>query len=197
MKNKIFAVSLSVIALSLFVAGGTLAWFQYEDTAVNLVTTGIIRIAVGYTKLQDSSEVLLEPDPDDTLVPGSVRSCIMRVENTGTSPAYIRVKVTKEWIRGGEPAGLPDDNILLDFNGEDWKRIGDWYYYIHPLDKSASTEPLFSELTFACDGVPGVNDNEYQNTVIRLTVVAQAVQKTNRAIEAVWSIDPVTWTSIA
>jgi hypothetical protein len=49
---------------------------------------------------------------------------------------------------------------------------------------------------FANSDVPGVNDNVYQNTVIRLTVVAEAVQAANNAIRAVWGVNQDTWTVI-
>jgi predicted ribosomally synthesized peptide with SipW-like signal peptide len=194
-KNKLFVISAAVILLAL-IAGGTLAWFQYEDTAVNLVTTGSVEVAVGFTQLSGGSEVQLEPNPEDRMMPGSVRSEIVRVRNTGMSSAYIRAKVVKEWMRDGASTGLPSENIVLDINTDDWKTIGDWFYFLQPLERGSSSEPLFNEITFANNGVPGVNDNVYQNTVIRLTVIAEAVQAANNAIKAVWKIDPETWTVI-
>jgi predicted ribosomally synthesized peptide with SipW-like signal peptide len=194
-KNKLLAVSAAVILLAL-IAGGTLAWFQYQDTAVNLVTTGSVEVSVGFTQLSGGSEVQLEPGSDDPLMPGSERSGIVRVRNAGVSSAYVRARVVKEWVRDGAPTGLSSDNIVLDINSEDWKTIGDWFYYLRPLSRGSSTEPLFSEITFASNGVPGVNDNVYQNTVIRLTVAAEAVQAANNAIGAVWNVDPDTWTVI-
>jgi predicted ribosomally synthesized peptide with SipW-like signal peptide len=194
-KNKLLAVSAAVILLAL-VAGGTLAWFQYEDTAVNLVTTGSVEVSADFTMLSGGTEVRLEPDPDHPLMPGSERSGIVRVRNAGASPAYVRARVVKEWIRDGAPTGLSSDNIVLDFNSEDWTTIGDWFYYLQPLSRGSSSEPLFSEIMFANNGVPGVNDNVYQNTVIRLTVVAEAVQAANNAIRAVWGVDSDTWTVI-
>lgn len=196
MKNKILTVSAAVIVLALIFTGGTLAWFQYEDTAVNLVATGSVEVSVGFTELSDGNEIELETGPNDTMLPGSVRSGMVRVKNTGISPAYVRAKVTREWMRDGSPTGLPADNILIDIDETHWKAIGDWFYYLWPLSRGSSSEPLFSEITFANNGVPGVDDNVYQNTVIRLTVIAEAVQAANDAIKAVWRIDPTTWTVI-
>jgi predicted ribosomally synthesized peptide with SipW-like signal peptide len=194
-KNKIIAISTAVILLAL-IAGGTLAWFQYEDTAVNLVTTGSVEVAVGFTKASGGSEVQLEPNQEDRMMPGSIRSSIVRVRNTGISPAYVRAKVVKEWIRDGAPTDLSSENIVLDINTDDWRTIGDWFYFLRPLEKGSSSEPLLKEITFANNGIPGIDDNVYQNTVIRLTVIAEAVQAANNAIKAVWSIDPETWTVI-
>jgi hypothetical protein len=127
-KNKILTVSAAVIVFALAFAGGTLAWFQYEDTAVNLVTTGSVEVSADFTMLSGGSEVQFEPKSDGLLVPGSARSAIVRVSNAGISSSYVRARVVKEWIRDGVPTGLSSDNIVFDINSEDWTTIGDWFF---------------------------------------------------------------------
>lgn len=173
MKKKIFAITLIVICASL-AAYGTLSYFTYDDTATNVITAGTVII-----ELQERSQ-----QPDGTLVPfenitdampATDYSKIVRVKNTGTGTAWLRVAVSKSITLAEGTEGEIDLDLLgLDFNTEYWTLQDGFYYYNNPLQPDATTEPLFTTVSFSAD-----MSNIYQHSSAEITVTAYAVQAAN------------------
>lgn len=175
MKRKILCLSVLAIMLALL-AAGTLAYFTAEGRAQNVITTGSIKIAVIEKKLVDDEEVEYT-NPIENVMPGTEISKIVRIENNGTSNAWIRVKVDKAIKLAGE-GEVNLDYVLLDFDTENWTEKDGYYYYNSPVAPGKSTEPLFNTVTF--DPRMG---NEYQNCTVNITVNAEAVQTANNIPE--------------
>lgn len=69
------------------------------------------------------------------------------IENTGTLPAYVRVKVVPFW-KNGLPITLNGkDTVSLEFeNSTKWIKIGDFYYYKKILNPGEKTENLLKDV---------------------------------------------------
>lgn len=179
MKKKILLAAAVVICLTIAVSG-TLAYFTFEDTAHNVITSGGVSIeVVEKTKSTDGAE--LEDFPKDGIqgvMPGTEVSKIVSVKNTGNSEAWVRVKVDAT-IKSAENKELPLDlesGPVMDFTiGEDWHMDFDGFvYYAKPVAPGESTSILFDTVKFAPE-----MGNEYQNCRANIVISAQAVQTAN------------------
>ncbi len=177
MKRKMFSGAIILICLAV-VGLGTLAYFTAEDTATNVITAGNIKIEL----LEWADEAKTEPFPRngvDGVMPGAQITKIIEVKNVGDNPAYIRVSVDKTITLENGEEGIAGP-ITLDFDTVNWEEGTDGYYYYNgALAPGATTEPLFSSVTF--DENMG---NEYQNSTANINVTAYATQVANNGTDA-------------
>ena len=170
MKRKLLMVAVLALCAAL-AAGGTLAYFTAEGRAHNVITTGGVKIAV-----QEWADVeKTQPFENlDGIMPNTVVTKIAEIKNTGASPAYVRVQVTKGILPAG--AGEIDPELItLDLNETDWTLREDGYlYYNSALQPGELTAPIFTSVMF--DKEMG---NEYQGATVNVDVAAQAVQSAN------------------
>ncbi len=104
MKRKLLVISLVVICAAIL-AAGTLAYFNAEGTAHNVITTGGVKIAV--QEWADAEKT--QPFEDlEGIMPGATVTKIAEVKNTGASDAWIRVSVTKRIELKGEGEANPE-----------------------------------------------------------------------------------------
>ncbi len=184
MKRKIAALAVIVIALSL-AAYGTVAYFTATGTAHNVLTMGNIGI-----KLNDKTEVVENGEtkrveftteyPDGMpVMPATEASKIVSVENTGSAPAWVRVKIEKT-VEPADAAvtGLDTKYVGLNYDETNWVdgKDGFWYYK-SILEPGRTTPNLFDKVTFSKD-----MGNEYMNCTFNIIVSAQAVQSDNNGI---------------
>lgn len=168
MKRKIFL--LSVVAICIAIAAvGTLAYFNAEDTAHNVITSGSVKIRLD----EWADQGCTQPFEDQTgVMPGTAATKIVEVANTGKSPAWVRVSVAVSVTAADGETPLPSAPVELDFNKQDWTDGGDgFYYYNSPLAPGESTAPLFTQVSFH-----NTMGNEYQNSAAKIDVSAEAVQ---------------------
>lgn len=185
MKRKIAALAVIVIALSL-AAYGTVAYFTATGTAHNVLTMGNIGI-----KLNDKTEVVENGEtklveftteyPDGMpVMPATEASKIVSVENTGSAPAWVRVRIEKTVEpEDASKVGLLDTKYVeLNYDTENWVdgRNGFWYYK-EPLKPGETTPNLFDTVTFSKD-----MGNDYMNCKFNIIVSAQAVQSDNNGV---------------
>ena len=173
MKKRVIAVALLVICASI-AAYGTLAYFTYEDTATNIITTGNLKIALIETSEQeDGTQVPFEDVYD--VMPGTDVSKIVAVKNVGGFAAWIRVSVDKAIELATGVTGEVDlDLITLDVNTSHWTARDGYYYYNRALNSGEMTEPLFTTVTFSSK-----MSNMYQHSKAVIKVDAQATQVAN------------------
>lgn len=169
MKRKLLILSVLAICIATL-AAGTLAYFTSEGKAHNVITTGGVEIAV-----QEWAD-MEKTKPFENLtgvMPNAAVTKIAEVKNTGSSDAWIRVKVEKNIQLQGE--GTPDTGLVeLTLNTADWTEKDGYYYYSKPLKPGEVTAPIFTAVTFKPD-----MGNEYQNATATVDVSAQAVQTAN------------------
>ena len=196
MKKKLLALSVLMICLSL-VSLGTLAYFNAEDTAHNVISSGSVNIElVEKTKGDDGKLVDFPKDGIEGVMPGTSVSKIVTVKNIGEADAYIRVWVNTAISEPGDPITNPliknlpltitvdgeeVEVLTLDYNTEDWTQGEDGYwYYNKALKVGESTEALFENVSFH-----KLMGNTYQNSKALVDVTAQATQVANNGDSAV------------
>ena len=153
---------------------GTLAYFTADDVAHNVITTGKVNIALQEWADEDQTVPF---ENLEGVMPGNEITKIAIVKNTGTAPAWIRVKidiaVTKQI--GNEVLTLPSDKVTVNIDTKSWKLGTDgYYYYQKALDKGAKTEPIFTSVLFDKS-----MNNDYQGSTASVDVFAEAVQTAN------------------
>lgn len=175
MKGKLLILSVLVICVATL-AAGTLAYFNAEDAAHNVITSSGIEIKV--QEWADEEKQMPFEDMDGIMPDMSVTK-IAEVKNTGASEAWIRVMVTKAIELSRE--GAPDIALVeLDLNTEDWMLGEDGYlYYNEAVQPGEVTAPIFTTVTFN-----KAMGNEYQNATATVDVYAQAVQTANNGDSA-------------
>lgn len=170
MKRKLLIFSVLAICAALL-AAGTIAFFNAEGKAHNVITTG----GVGITVQEWADETRETPFEDlDGILPGMKVTKLAEIKNTGKAEAWIRVLVTKGIELAGD--GEPDLSLLqLDLNTTDWTLGEDGYlYYNKPLPAGATTAPIFTTVDFSSS-----MGNAYQNATATVDVAAQGVQTAN------------------
>ncbi len=180
MKKKIAVSAVLVLCLSMLIYS-TVAYFNTADTARNVITTGDIKIELQETAIKDGQEIPFKESTEIyDVVPGQAVSKIVRVENTGSNAAYIRIDVKKAIALDADAQGEIDlDLISLDFDNENWTLGNDGYYYYNkPLAPGETTTALFNNVTF--DPKMG---NIYQGSTATITVKAQATQVKNNGTD--------------
>lgn len=173
MKRKLLIVSVLAILVAV-TAAGTLAYFTDTGTAHNVITTGNVKIELN----EWADEACTQPFQDKTgVMPGTKVTKIVKVENTGTGAAFVRLRVEKN-VYGANQEPMDTKPVSLNFNNTDWiysESEGEgYYYYNRALEPGKTTEPLFTTVTF--DPLMG---NEYQNAAAHVKVIAYAVQSAN------------------
>lgn len=161
-KRKVGLVAAALLLVSML-SFGTLAYFTDAEAATNVMTAGNVEIV-----LLDQTDF----DGGKTgVMPGDVVSKVVTVENVGTQPAWVRVKVDQAIV----PATLTMDGITLDFNYTNWTSMTDGYFYYNSaLAAAATTEPLFTGVSYS-----SALGNDYMNAVVTIYVSAEAVQVAN------------------
>lgn len=165
--NRSLVLVVSLLALLLVVAGGTLAWLTAQDSVSNTFTPAHV-----------SCEVKEKFD-------GTVKSNV-NVTNTSDIAAFIRVKlVTYRVNDAGQRIG-GKATIPAFTPGEGWVKYGDFYYYTKPVAPNATPET-------ALIGTPGIeledsyNDADGGKQVIE--VMAEAIQsQPARAVQQAWGV---------
>ena len=186
-KSRIALIALAIGCIAMLGAG-TAAYFTVQDTAYNVITTGILDMtlvekttdgAQPGTELEDLPEFPVYEDGTPGVVnvmPGETVSKIPYVENSGTADFYTRVKVTLA-IKAEDGSTLETDEVLAleGIKPDVWVLKDGWYYYTEAVAPGSRTEPLFTGVTFDAEDM----GNEYQNAEVRIDVYAQAVQSKN------------------
>ncbi len=187
MKKRLLLLAAAVICLAT-VATGTLAYFTKETEVHNVITTDGVDIEI--EEWQETAEGLVPYPKEEPIkvMPGVTVSKIATIKNK-EAESYIRAKF-EVVITGsdGEVMDLSPETlasiITITINGEEWLRKtgdGEWWYYAKSVEEGVDTEPFFTDVTF--DG-PNMT-NEYQNCIVEINVMAQAVQAANNGDSAV------------
>ena len=169
MKMKLAVAAISAALAAAVSVGASLAFFTNSSSSTNVVTMGNVQI-----KLNDAYT-----DPG-IVMPGAAVPQTVSVTNTGSSPAYVRVKVGRCWTRnpGGAAALGGTDPGLIEIavsHPDDWVLSSDgYYYYQRILGPSQTSSALFDHYTLA-----PATDNNYAGLSGRIDLSAQAVQSDN------------------
>ena len=168
--KKILFLAAAMVLILAVAIGGTMAYYTKTAKSESVITMGNIRIALH--DVTDKAEV---PDGEDRIVmPGDTVNRTVTVENTGTHPAFVRIRFKNGFGTEEEK----DSFVSLDFNTEKWAQYGSFWYYKGILEAGAETEPLFTEVTFL-DDIDGAFDGDQY----ALEFTAYAVQQENNGTD--------------
>ncbi len=189
-KKKLIAILLALTCLFVVVVGAYAAFdYQYSHRTRNIITTGKIDIEVN--EYADAEGTPFPEAGVTGVMPGVSVTKIVEIENTGDSPAWVRVKVDKLIRLAEGVSGTPDPDLvsILDINTEYWTLHDGWYYYNTQLAAGAkTTAPLFTTVKFAES-----MENMYQNSTAEVKVSAQAVQTKNNVPDSGLAYDALGW----
>ena len=172
MKKKLCVVALLVICLAM-AAYGTSAYFTYEETAINVITSGSIKVEL--QEWSDTGNGLVPFEDLESVLPGTEISKIVQVKNIGGQSAWVRVSADKDIHLAEGVDGEVDISLLsYDLNTEFWTEKDGFYYYNTILQPNEATEPLFTKVIFSA-----TMSNMYQNSRAVIDVTAQATQVAN------------------
>ena len=185
MKKKLLLLASLAICVAT-IATGTLAYFNAEDKAHNVITSGNVDIELVETT--DQLDADGNPIPFENLsgiMPGMEVSKIVQVKNIGEGDAYVRVKVETVINMATGSNAVPDyDQITIDYalgsDAKKWTEKDGYFYYNSPIKPGELTEELFTEVAF--DELMG---NEYQNCEVIVNVIAHATQVAHNGSSAV------------
>lgn len=180
MKKKTMLIAALVICLAI-AATGTLAYYTAEGKAHNVITSGGVNIeVVEKTTGEDGTLVDFPKDGIKGVMPGSSVTKIVRIDNKGSSEAWVRVKVDSKIVGAdGKELSLvigENERPVIKYTVlEGWIKGDDGYwYYNKPVAPGGQTAELFKSVDF--DSAMG---NEYQNCTANIVISAQAVQTAN------------------
>lgn len=170
---------LMVLALLMVIAsaGTSIAYFTSRDKASNVYTIGSVNITL--------AEPSWNPNEDHPLVAGATYKKDPTITNTGTTGAYVRMRVKfSDYAAYKNASGNAEPTEMLGTLGEGWTLVSGpevqddeatfLYGYRDVLQPNASTNPLFSQVT-----VPPFADSDFGTAVqddFDITVSAEAIQ---------------------
>ncbi len=161
---------LAVTAILVFgIAPFTLAWLMDSESVENKFEPGTVTLAIsedfdGFTKQN------------------------VTFQNTGNTPAFIRVTLVPVWRDGTYNSGLTTAGTYDITLGSGWTLSGGYYYYNSPVPAGGSTAALI----VSCSPKAGLTaaNPEYEGMRFEMQVIASALQAdgwnaaTDTAIEA-------------
>lgn len=171
MKRKILLIFVVVLLIAL-ASTGTYSNSVYTQKVTNVITSGSVDFKIH--EFTAAGEAY--PSEPVVIMPGDVVSKQVMVENTGNSPAFLRVKLTP---------GVNDDKlsaadcIQMDINHTHWTYQDGYYYYNQILQPGQTTPALLTQVTFVGDKIT----NAYLGKMFSLDVAVQAVQSENNGAE--------------
>lgn len=167
--QKMLLVAAIVCCLTIL-AGGTLAYFTAEETAKNVITTGVL----------DMELVELGPDGKEWpeggvsgVMPGMEIEKKPFVKNIGGVDFWTRMRADVKVEKDGKE--LSNKYVSFTVDGADWIDGGDgWFYCKEKIAPLGESPMLFEEVEIDKD-----MGNAYMDATIYVDVVAQAVQWKN------------------
>lgn len=180
MKRKLLLLSVMVICIAI-AAAGTLAFFNGDATAHNVITTGKVGITVNEYSKYDPDERVKYENEQTGIMPGTKVDKIVVVSGEdGTADAWVRVKFTKSIQLAAGKQGKVDLGLIKLNTGANWIDGEDgWFYYNAPVKANQEAAPALRSVQF--DATMG---NAYQGATATVDVLAQAVQCANNGTSA-------------
>lgn len=168
MKRSLVLV-VSLLALLLVVAGGTLAWLTAQDSVSNTFTPAHVTC-----------------DVDETF-DGTAKSNVS-IKNTSDIPVYIRASIIVTWkdsdgnVYGQKPASSDYDMQMA--KDSVWVLGTDGYYYFtSPVAVGDTTGTLISRCTEVAGKAPA------ENYRLSVEIIAEAIQsQPDRAVADAWNV---------
>lgn len=169
MKRSLVLV-VSLLALLLVVAGGTLAWLTAQDSVSNTFTPAHVTC-----------------DVEETFN-GTAKSNVS-IKNTSDIPVYIRASIIVTWkdFSGNVYGQKPDSNdydMQMPENSSWVLGTDGYYYYTSPVAVGDTTGTLISSCTVKAGATPPGDDYK-----LSVEIIAEAIQsQPDRAVADAWNV---------
>lgn len=167
MKRSLVLV-VSLLALLLVVAGGTLAWLTAQDSVSNTFTPAHVTCAV-----------------EETFKNGTKSD--VKIKNTSDIPVYIRASIIVTWkdsdgnVYGQLPVAGTD--YTMDIATDGWVLKDGYYYCTSPVAVGDTTGTLINKCVVSATAE---KPNGYDLSV---EIIAEAIQsQPDRAVEDAWDV---------
>lgn len=173
-KQKLILAAVLVICMAIF-ATGTLAFFTAEETAKNVITTGVLSMDL----VEETTGG--EPWPEggvSGVMPGMEVDKVPYVVNDGGVEFYARMAVAVK-VTGADGKELSAEYVSLNIDTANWTEKDGFYYYNGTVAAGAKSAPLFTKVIFDKE-MP----NEYMNARVEVDVYASVVQSKNNGDSA-------------
>ena len=159
-QKRSLLVTITIVLVVLVTMGGVAAFFILQSQPITNTFVG------GNTGCRITETVT-----------GNVKKSVL-LTNDGNFPVYVRVRLVTYWqTPEGAPAAKAAPELKLETTS-DWVRYGDCYYYVSPLQGSASVELLAKSLQMETDG---------EGNIQVIDILAEAVQSSpSDAISQTW-----------
>lgn len=169
-KRTVFSLlCISLIVVFLISSSFTLASFHAKSSTVNNITMASVK-----------GSIVEEYEQGQTVYPADTVNKKVQVENTGTADVVVRVKIEKAWGDYREADGtlavnpsLNTDNILIEYNTDDWLYKSDGYFYFKGVLRAGEITPALLN-SFTIDGKS--TGGEYKNKSADIIVTMELVQ---------------------
>ena len=153
MKRKLFSLAVLAICAAI-ITSGTVAFFTYSGTSHNVITMGTVKIT-------------LSQDGQSGIMPDTTIHNVASITNIGTGEMWLRVKSHLQ----SPNAGLPVEDIVVLYPGDNWIYEDGYYYYNKSLQPGEAADCLYPRIYFRKE-----MGNEFKRSEIHLVVTAEAVQ---------------------
>lgn len=171
--RKEFVLLVSVFAMIAGVVGGTVAYLV-ADTDPLTNNFDLAEVSCSVEEKFDKQE-----------------KKNVKIQNTGDIPAYIRAKVVVTWkdedgnVYGKAPTS---EDYTIQYNGEVWQQVGDYWYYNTPVKPKELTPVLINSCSPIADQTP-------EGYHLSVEILAEAIQsephnESLSAIKDAWNHDP-------
>ena len=184
--SLICTLVLLFVTLSIFVAQ-TFAYFTDSSSSQqNKIASGNLDVSIIDMNGSGNFEWAGQPVK---IMPASVFTIGggVGIQNTGTLPMYVRVKVEKKMLQSeNEMSPGWEDLISCNFMAEEgdlWVYHEGYYYYKVALGAGERTATLFDKVLFS----PQMG-NEFKNCSIQFQLICQSVQTNGNAENPVFAI---------
>lgn len=188
-KDRIVKTSIAAIAISMMAIGGSIAYFVADTEDTNKISAPKLDILI-----KENGEIVSEEVVMEEITPNGIIEKQLYVDNTQTSPAYIRVELNKYWANGqGKKTPDVDASLIgLNYDENDWivQNNDDngetvYMYYRYPVESGSKTSNFLNSIQL------GNLNNAYTNKQICLDIEADGIQvmAAKEAILAEWGLE--------
>lgn len=167
--KALIVAALSVVILTAAV-GGTMAWLSTKTQDL--------------TNTFEPAKVTCKVVED--FIEGGTEKKDVRIQNTGTTDAYIRAMIVANWCTADRKVVKTATPTYVGLDNNGWTKIGDFYYYPSAVAPDGFTGKLFTSCTPDNDKPEGADHLE-------VNIICQAVQSTPAdAVVEAWGVNPST-----
>ena len=168
-KSKI-VFGISILLLLGFCLLSSSAFFAKSITANNIVSFGNLKLQLINNTIDETGKEIAVTEEKEKIDEPKV-SRIIKVKNVCDNSMYVRVKIE---LTGecGQTGFMADPYVNYDFNDGEWKKQGEWFYYLEELRPKEVTGNLIEKFEFDTNRLTG----DFAGSTIVLKVSAQAVQ---------------------